>query len=426
MVKLLASIKKDIRILTRDKLGLTLMFGMPIILVIVITSIQNSTFELVNENRINILIVNNDQGSLSDKLRESIKTMGSFRIYETYDTIPAEDMISKMDENDAILALTIPKDFSSDLEKKCTRVTEQVMYDFGISDVKPSLEIDSISPLKMYYNPALQESFRYSFQSAISSALQLVENRHTLETIYRTISNKDLPEELENQLLHNKTGVEEVAATKFGAPVILNATQHNVPAWTIFAMFFIVISLGSGIVREKVSGSFIRLKTMPTSILVSLGSKQITYLVVSILQVAVIFSIGIFVFPLMGLPKLALPNDLVGLLVVSVICGWCALSYALCVGVFAKTQEQANGFGAVSIFILAAIGGLLVPSFAMPESFRLFMVLSPLYWCLESFQDLFLEGGKLANMMSNLFPLIIIILFLQVMAFVGLKKKNLI
>ena len=426
MVKLWASIRKDLLILIRDKLGLTLMFGMPIVLVLVITSIQNSTFELVNENRFTFLIVNHDKGELSDRLRESIKAMGSFRIIETYDEFESGGIISIMDENDAILALVIPETFTSDLDKKSLHVTERVMFDFGVSDVSPGPASDTIQPLKLYYNPVLQESFRHSFQSAVLSALQLVENRHTLETIYQKISNKELPEELENELLHNKTNIEEIPASKDGAKVVLNATQHNVPAWTIFAMFFIVISLGSGIVREKVSGSFIRLKTMPTSILVSILSKQITYLFVSISQVIVIFSIGMFLFPLVGLPKLVLPNDIIGLLIVSLISGLCALSYALCVGVFSKTQEQANGFGAVSIFILAAIGGLLVPSFAMPESFRFIMVLSPLYWCLESFHDLFLEGGRLANMMPNLFPLIIITLFLQTLAFFGLKKKNLI
>jgi len=50
MFKLKATIIKDIRILLRDKVGISLMFVMPIILVVVVTSIQNSTFQLVNKN----------------------------------------------------------------------------------------------------------------------------------------------------------------------------------------------------------------------------------------------------------------------------------------------------------------------------------------------------------------------------------------
>ena len=45
MYKLGATIVKDLRILLRDKIGLTLMFGMPVLLVLVITKIQNSTFD---------------------------------------------------------------------------------------------------------------------------------------------------------------------------------------------------------------------------------------------------------------------------------------------------------------------------------------------------------------------------------------------
>jgi ABC-2 type transport system permease protein len=150
MVKLWASIRKDLLILTRDKLGLTLMFGMPIVLVLVITSIQNSTFELVNENRFTFLIVNHDNGELSDKLRESIKAMGSFRIIETYDETESGGILSLMDKNDAILALVIPETFTADLEKKSLKVTERVMFDFGVSDVPPSPVSDTVNSLILY------------------------------------------------------------------------------------------------------------------------------------------------------------------------------------------------------------------------------------------------------------------------------------
>src|ERR1700676_3133979 len=122
-------------------------------------------------------------------------------------------------------------------------------------------------------------------------------------------------------------------------------------------MFFIVISLASGVVREKVNGSFIRLKTLPTNYYLALLSKQITYVGLTFVQAAVIFMIGIWLFPHFGLPKLDLPHDIGGLFLVTLISGCCAASYAICIGVFAETQEQANGFGAVSVVILAAIGG---------------------------------------------------------------------
>ena len=159
----------------------------------------------------------------------------------------------------------------------------------------------------------MQESIKLSVQGGIRSALQLVESRETLRKLYFSINEKPLPEALENEMLNNNMAINEVPVSRSGAIVTPNATQHNVPAWTIFAMFFIVMSLGGSIVREKNSGSFLRLKTLPTSYLVNIFSKQITYLAVTMLQAVVIFLMGIWLFPYFGLPALNLPSDIFAL-----------------------------------------------------------------------------------------------------------------
>jgi ABC-2 type transport system permease protein len=191
-------------------------------------------------------------------------------------------------------------------------------------------------------------------------------------------------------------------------------------------MFFVVLSLSASIVREKSNGSLIRLKTLPTHYGVALLSKQIIYLVVTLIQATIIFAIGIWVFPHMGLPVLALPRDISGLVIVSLLCGWCAVSYAICIGVFAETPVQANSFGAISIVLLAAIGGLMVPGFAMPASFQTVMKISPLHWCLEAYYGLFLEGGKLRDILTNIIPLLGLTVLIQLITFWGLKRKRLI
>ena len=147
---------------------------------------------------------------------------------------------------------------------------------------------------------------------------------------------------------------------------------------------------------------------------------------VTMLQALVIFSIGIWLFPFMNLPALNLPGDIAALAITTLICGWCAVSYAICVGVFADTQEQANGFGAVSIVILAAVGGLMVPSFAMQGTFKSAANLSPMHWCLEAYYTLFLENGKLKDITNNLAALFAITVLIQAVTYFGLKRKNLI
>lgn len=425
MFKLLATITKDIRVLLRDKVGILLMFIMPIILVIVVTNIQNSTFQLVNKNKLSIIINNSDTGQAAMQLIKAIDKIGMFNVSQEKGERTQAELADAMHDKDAMLGIIIPSNFSQKVNAKAKSVAGKALKSFGVpgDSVKNAGEVD---PLTVYYNPVLQDNIRLSIQGALRSALQLVESRETLRSLYYSTNGMVLPDSLEHEMLNNNTAINEIPVSKDGTRRTPNATQHNVPAWTIFAMFFIIMSLGGSVVREKTSGSFIRLKTLPTNFMVGLVSKQITYLVVTMLQAAVIFSIGIWLFPYFGLPALNLPSDVLALIIVTVVCGWCAVSYAICVGVFAQTQEQANGFGAVSIVILACIGGLMVPSFAMQGFFKSAANISPMHWCLQAYYSLFLEGGQLKDVVNNIIPLFIITLALQAVTYLGLKRKNLI
>ena len=402
------------------------MFAMPVILAVVITATQNSTFELVNKNKVPLLLCNKDKGEASKQLVIAIEKVGMFTVKKVTADETQQQLSERMHEKDALIAIIIPPDFSARINAKAAATASKALNNFGLQSDTVKTVAGSLVPITLLYHPVLQESFRQSIQGALRSSLQMVQSKEVLKSIYYSLNETQLPDSLEKEIINNQVDINEIPISRDGSKTIPNATQHNIPAWTIYAMFFVVISLGSSVVREKLNGSFIRLKTLPTNYLIALVSKQITYLFVTLLQAALIFAIGIWVFPSLGLPKLNLPSDLLGLFIVSFICGWCAVSFAICVGVFAQTQEQANGIGAVSVVLMAAIGGLLVPSFAMPESFQPVIKLSPLHWCLQAYYGLFLEGGKLKDIILNILSLLSITILIQLIALFGLKRKNLI
>jgi len=427
MFKLWSTILKDVRILTRDKLGLVFMFVMPIVLAIVITAVQNSTFEMLNTNTVPMLMCNRDTGDAGKQMEAAIIKVGMFDLKQVTPNVTNEEISDRMHAKDAVIAIIIPADFTQKLKLKADQTAKKALKNFGMqADTVVVSDTGSVQPLTLLYHPVLQQSFRHSINGALRSALQVVQNKEVLKSLYFALNERAMPDSFENELMSNQVAINEVPVSRNGSRNIPNASQHNVPAWTVFAMFFIVISLGGSVVREKLNGSFVRLKTLPTNYLVALISKQVAYLLVTCIQAAVVFSIGIWLFPSMGLPKLDLPADITGVVVVTLICGWCAVSYAIMIGVFAKTQEQANGIGAVSIVLMAAVGGLLVPSFAMPDSFQVVMKMSPLHWCLEAYYGLFLEGGKLKDVLLNIIPLLGITLVIQLITLFGLKRKNLI
>lgn len=426
MYKLRATIWKDITILTRDRVGLIFMFAMPIILALVITATQNSTFELVNNNKINLLLCNRDTGAAAGEFAKGIEKAGMFNIRFADKQLSASALTDLMDKDNALVTIEIPENFSISLKQFAASTSGKALKDFGVNDTIPVASSDTLPPITMRYNPVLQASFRKSISGALQSVMQMLQTKEVLKSLYMGLNSSEIPDSLEQELSGSKASFEEIAVTKSGKQVIPNATQHNIPAWTIFAMFFVVISLGSSMVREKTSGSFLRLKTLPTQYHIALVSKQFTYLLVTLLQAAVIFLMGMYLFPHIGLPPLRVPPHIGNLILITISCGLCAVSFAICIGIFAQTQEQANGIGAVSIVLLAALGGLLVPAFAMPASFQPIIKISPLHWGLEAYYTFFLEDGGLKHIVLNLLPLWAITLLLQLLAFAGLKNKNLV
>jgi ABC-2 type transport system permease protein len=183
--------------------------------------------------------------------------------------------------------------------------------------------------------------------------------------------------------------------------------QHNVPAWTLFAMFFICIPLAGNIIKERDDGSAFRLLTMPGSYMTVILGKMLTYVIVSVIQFALMLCVGIYILPMLGLPQLNIGENLSALFVVAFSAGLAATGFGLLVGTVATSHDQASLFGAVFVIILAAIGGIWVPTFVMPDVMKKISVISPLNWGLEAFYGIFLRNFGIKEVLPEVARLLL-------------------
>jgi len=207
MFKLWATILKDIRILTRDKVGLTLMFVMPVILAIVITAIQNSTFELVNDNKVPLLLCNKDTGEASRQLVQAIEKIGMFEVKQVTKTETEKQITNRMHAKDALVAIVVPENFSAAISAKAKTISGKALNDFGLQADTGKAAVNTIEPVTLYYHPVLQQSFRASIQGALRSALQIVENKQILKSLYFSLNEKELPASFEKEMVNNQAGI---------------------------------------------------------------------------------------------------------------------------------------------------------------------------------------------------------------------------
>ena len=424
MYKFWIALKKEFSILIYDKTGLAIMYAMPILLVFIITIVRDSAFRIVNENRISMLIVNKDKQSQSLKLVDLMEASGLFDIHKA-DSLPVQDIKQYMLDEDYLTGLYIEPQFTGSLVAKATAVSTDMMLELGL--LEDSLENNlAASSLQFYHDPVLKENYCMSVINMINAILKGVEGELLINTLCEQLGLENAPAKLKEAMIDKSTPVERNVATTSNSNVIPNSTQHNVPAWTIFAMFFMVVSLGNNIVKERLNGSFIRLKTMPTPFYIVLASKMAVYLLVALTQIAFVFTLTKLTFPALDLPQLTLPDNTIGFLLLSVVSSLAAVSYALLIGSLAKTQQQSYGFGAVSIVIFAAIGGIWVPSFVMPGYLQMLSMVSPLNWCLQGFYVLFLKGGSWAELIPVLLGISSFVLLCLVVVYFKLKKEKII
>jgi len=423
MYKLLMTIRKEAKLLARDLGGLAVLFIMPVFLVIVVTLIQNNTYENITNQRLKLLVIDWDQAEVSQAIFDEVNALGSFEIVTTLDgmELTEERAANAVLKGDYQLAIVIPKQLTQEIQSYIDANVEEVLQTgdtVAPKQEKPSFQQKEVV---LYFDPALQIAYKEGIKAAIDRIVTQTENKF----IYGAFA-AQLDLDPESTLLKQQAlfAFKEISPLDLQEEVKPNAVQHNVPAWSLFAIFFIIVPFAMNLVKEKNQGTKVRLYTVPTGMGILWAGKIITYLVICLLQFYLILAVGKYVFPSLGLLPFTIGNQLFNLSILTLCIGLSAISLGVVFGTLAQTQEQSSPFGATFVVILAAVSGVWVPTFAMPTFMQYIAKLSPMNWGLEGYYTLLLRQGSLWEIRTEI---ILLLLFALVMISIALfydKKKR--
>jgi len=421
MGKIFYAVLKELQLLRRDLLGFAIIFLMPVVLIITITFIQDRVEKNSAQLQFPVLLVNLDDGELSKKVIEHLETKNNLQIISKIDdeVITEEIGRSLIVQGIQKVLIVIPPGFSEFIQRETDQHVHQLMRTVvpEIGGENNVVEKQTAKEVKIYFDPAISGNVKSSIKSAIQNLITDLE----AATIYKTFERElgaDLSFLTEQELITFK----EYTVTVRDENIMPTAVQHNLPAWTLFAVFFIVIPLSINIVKEKNHGTYIRLKTLPIPSYYLMLSKIIVYLMVCLIQFYLMLMVSVFLFPRIGLPALDIHGKLINLTIVALFSGLAAIGFGVLIGTFAKTHEQAAPFGATSVVILAAIGGLWFPVFAMPETMQIIAKVSPMNWALEGFYNVLLRNSSFVSLAPNLL-LLLIFFIINITIAVAYEKK---
>ena len=236
-------IKKEMLILLRDKQTILLLFLMPVALIFFLSLAMEGVWtDKLTGRKIQMVIENESNSPKANLLEEKIK---SNKLIQHVDRPQGMDNDRIFADGKAQAIVTIPKGF--DEEDK---------------------------PVEIYFDPVLDAGYKIAARSLITSlTVEVVMGIDNLDAVVaglvieKTKPNKDFPSPL----------------------------QQNVPAYAIFAMFFIAIPMSIGFLKEKKDGTLQRLFTYPVNANLVVLGKIIPYYLINIFQFILMMLVGVYI-----------------------------------------------------------------------------------------------------------------------------------
>lgn len=424
MKTLWAIVKKELLLLSRDMTGVALLFIMPIMMVFIMTMLQDSTLKALKDEKLDIIVLDMDSSIVGTAILTALDSAPVFNVHTEYfnSDLDREKVTNLVKKGDVKLGLIIPENTTKKIRRIITAEIKKQMPKNTLMPGAGSVNLTKPIEIEIYFDPVMKASLKHALSGNIEAIIAKVQTQMVFKAYTGAIQRLN-GRANDGNYSSGQVVLKEKAVGLHAKSHLPNSTEHNVPAWTIFAIFFIVIPMSGQMIAERLEGPLLRLKTMPTAYGLHLLAKILVYSLIAILQVGILLFIGRFILPLLKMPELHI-NHLADTLSFTFFIGLAASSYAVAIGTIAKTQQQAAIFGSISVVILAAIGGIWVPTFMMSDIMITISSLSPLNWSLHGYSVLFLQNGQLWDIIPEIVGLLVFSAISLIIAMIFEKKHS--
>jgi ABC-2 type transport system permease protein len=361
---LFAVIKKELLLVSRDIHALLVLFLLPIVFILIMSVALQDRMggEAKDFPKIGLWMEN--QTDLDGALSEAFMHLEGLRVEPSNSR---EQLLRRLESDEILAAIILPQNFSKAIQSPLPDQSEK---------------------LQILYAASLPGSLRRSILGSVREALGAYQ-------VNKLFEYDDLSEAQRQTRVEHLLGRSLVTAHSHGGDPEAqpNSVQQSVPAWLIFSMFFVVLPFSTTLLTERQQGTLQRLRTLPVPSSYLLVGKIIPYLGINLVQAALMLLVGVYLVPMLTGEGLLLQGEIWLLLPLIIATSLSAISFALLIATQANTTEQATTLGGISNLILAAIGGIMVPTFVMPELMQQIAGLSPMNWALEGFFSILLRQG---------------------------------
>jgi ABC-2 type transport system permease protein len=403
-MKTLSVTLKDLQIFLKDRGAVVMLFLLPFVFIIALAlmgrNVDLSGGNNTEETRLPLTVVNNDpQGEATQSLLDGLAGTGTVELVKG-EAAETEELLTK---STLRYALFIPSGFSSDLAAGRPASLRLVVH--------PLVNESELMTVELVLNRVVRE---YLMMDYLDQGLQQMGAMQA--------ANPDAAITFNMERIRQQVDLQKAQAALRPLVQVVETTpaaetpveEMNLPGLgevTVLGMAVLFVFLGAqntamSIFKEKRIGSFRRLMTAPISKAGLLVGKLLPNLLISLVQIAVIFITGSYFLRLVGLEPLNLGGDLLGLVVVSLATAICAVSLGLLIVSIAKTEGQVGGLSSVLLFVAGILSGSFIPLFLFPQALENVARLMPQYWANQAFFGMVFRGQTLLDFWPNVLVLL--------------------
>ncbi|MCD6526362.1 MAG: ABC transporter permease [Desulfuromonas sp.] len=438
-----AVILKELQLLRRDRGGLAVLFVMPVALVLIVCLVQDNILKTSGAGHVDVLLLDGDQGEFSQRLHQQLLAQGSFRINHITAGGDYQQARRQVDDGDYQIGIYLTPGFSEQLHEQVYRRVRHALSGQDPSELDQTLQAGKPAlQVEYFFDPAVQGGLQAGIagllqqltaaetlkiqMEAFRALLPAYVERHVSQQLGSMFAQALAQNPLEINLPDEGEPLVEVSrATSSGADFVMpTSVQHNVPAWSMFGIFFIILPLSAVLLQERAQGVFLRLQLVPGHAVGLVVGRVLAYLLLCMVQFGLMLLVGYYLLPQLGTDTLNFHGQIPALFIIALCAGLTACGFGMLLGVFARSEQQASLTAAVTIVIAAALGGIMVPVYLMPSLMQKISILSPLGWGLDAFQIVLLRGGSLTDTLPQLSQLLGCSALCFVLAWRGLKRRR--
>jgi ABC-2 type transport system permease protein len=396
---------KEMKVLCHDRQALALLFLMPVFFILVMSFALEGVFDIGTKSRpLEVFVVNQDKGKQADITIGELKKLEGFSFLsiaanKTGETQTIEHLLARGKYR---FALVFPDSYSD-----CIQVADPNSERCAVSVrlfADPTVNYQLVTNLKNIIHGLVEQRLMHvQLQSRLQKAFKGIDNKVASLGIPIGTMKKEFEKTIDINNLLDLSKRRNTVTIEFPGGINTNrrptSVEQNVPAYTIFGVFLIVLTLAKSLSREKTEGTLARLMAAPLSKAIFLFGKLLPYYLVNLIQIGLMFLVGILVFKMRT-------GHIHALFLVS--CGLAAAAngLGLLVAAVGKTEAQVETLAVLLAVTLAALGGMMVPSFIMPGFLQTIALITPHAWALSGYQDIIVRGLSISEILPETFVLI--------------------